>query len=166
MNSRETIPSAESLCFLRAVEPCISPSLPPSSFPNPTIQLPDIAGTMNANFPGFRKGVMPGHALVGVKLTAITVRTEDIAYLLTSFLPCFLASFLPFLSSPPPHPSLALPASLSVFVALSLSLNGGILPLNVFPFFPWSSPTSLVTCMNRCSGQATSPFHSAVSDLY
>ena len=40
---------------------------------------------MNANFPGFRKGVMPGHALVGVKLTAITVR------LLPSFLP--LSSF-------------------------------------------------------------------------
>lgn len=120
MNSRETIPSAESLCFLRAVEPCISPSLPPSSFPNPTIQLPDIAGTMNANFPGFRKGVMPGHALVGVKLTAITVRTEDIAYLLTSFLPCFLASFLPFLSSPPPLTPLWL--SLPLYRCLSLSL--------------------------------------------
>jgi len=42
------------------------------------------AGTMNANFPGFRKGVMPGHALVGVKLTAITVRL-----LLSPFTLCF-----------------------------------------------------------------------------
>ncbi|KAM3570483.1 hypothetical protein VYU27_007454 [Nannochloropsis oceanica] len=36
------------------------------------------AGTMNANFPGFRKGVMPGHALVGVKLTAITASIMDV----------------------------------------------------------------------------------------
>jgi len=41
---------------------------------------------MNANFPGFRKGVMPGHALVGVKLTAITVRLLFSPFTLSFFI--------------------------------------------------------------------------------